>query len=193
MNGCCRIPEGIKEQVGIGNRVKSALGLEPRFVEYDKPVDWQKPYDTLRRKWGEIPITNWEILSTEELLALPDDELLAKWEKSRATLTTGAEWDHRGWYHALYADSMGGKKVIDIGSGFGVDSITFAQHGARMTFVDLVERNLKVLQRLCKILGLKDVEFQHFQGLNSLRAGHGLRRHHGHGIASQCSSRGDEA
>lgn len=155
--------------MGIGNRVKSALGLEPRFVGYDKPVDWQKPYDTLRRKWGEVPITNWEILSTEQLLALPDDALLQKWEKSRTTLTTGAEWDHRGWYHALYADSMRGKKVMDIGSGFGVDSITFAQHGARLTFVDLVETNLKVLQRLCGFLGLKDTRFVLFEDLHSLK------------------------
>jgi len=155
--------------VGIGNRVKSALGLEPRFVGYDKPVDWTKPYDTLRRKWVDVPITNWEILSTEELLALPDDALLAKWEKSRTTLTTGPEWEHRGWYHALYADIMSGKKVMDIGSGFGVDSITFAQHRARLTFVDLVESNLKVLQRLCNILSLKDVQFQLFEDLHSLR------------------------
>jgi len=48
---------------------------------------------------------------------------------------------------------MRGRKVMDIGSGFGVDSITFAQHGAWMTFVDLVETNLKVLQRLCRIFG----------------------------------------
>ena len=155
--------------MGIGNKVKSALGLESRFVPYDKPVDWQKPYDTLRRKWSDVPITNWEILSTAELLALPDDALLTKWEKSRTTLTTGPEWDHRGWYHALYADSMRGKKVMDIGSGFGVDSITFAQHGARLTFVDLVETNLKVLQRLCGILGLKEVQFHLFENLDSLR------------------------
>src|SRR5437773_11952693 len=62
------------------------------------------------------------------------------------------------------------KKVVDIGSGFGVDSITFAQHGARMTFVDLVESNLKVLQRLCKILRQKDVQVHHFQDLSSLGA-----------------------
>jgi len=155
--------------MSIGNKVKSALGLEPRFVPYDRPVDWAKPYETLRHKWGDVPITNWEILSTEELLRLPDDELIAKWEKSRTALTTGEEWDHRGWYHALYADSMAGKKVMDIGSGFGVDSITFAQHGASLTFVDLVETNLKVLQRVCGILGLKDVRFKHFVDLNSLR------------------------
>jgi cyclopropane fatty-acyl-phospholipid synthase-like methyltransferase len=64
---------------------------------------------------------------------------------------------------------MRGKKVMDVGSGFGVDSITFAQHGAMLTFVDLVESNLKVLQRLCGILGLRDARFVHFRDLNSLK------------------------
>lgn len=149
-------------------KVKSILKPWEKFKPYDRPVDWKKPYDTLRHKWGEIPITNWEILSTEELIALPDDALLAKWEKSRITLTTGGEWEHRGWYHTLYADGMRAKKVMDIGSGFGVDSITFAQHGAQLTFVDLVETNLKVLERVCRILGLDDVRFHHFKELSSL-------------------------
>jgi len=64
---------------------------------------------------------------------------------------------------------MNGKKVMDVGSGFGVDPITFAQHGARVTFVDLVETNLKVLERLCKIMGLKEVQFVHLRELDSLK------------------------
>src|SRR5437667_2993493 len=64
-------------------KLKTLVGGGPRFVPYDKPVDWQRPYETLRTKWIEVPITNWEILSSARLLALPDDELLAKWEKSR--------------------------------------------------------------------------------------------------------------
>jgi SAM-dependent methyltransferase len=102
-------------------------------------------------------------------MGLSDDALLAEWEKARRDITTGPEFAHRGWYHALYADGMRGKKVLDIGSGFGVDSITFAQHGAKVTFVDLVETNLKVLERLCKSMGIKDVQFQLFQDLDSLR------------------------
>ena len=109
-------------------------------------------------------------MSTEKLIALADDALLAKWENSRETLTTGGEWEHRGWYHTLYAEWMRGKKVMDVGSGFGVDSITFAQHGARVTFVDLVETNLEVLERLCRIMGLAEVRFVPFKDLDSLRA-----------------------
>ena len=61
------------------------------------------------------------------------------------------------------------KKVMDVGSGFAVDPITFAQHGAKVTFVDLVETNLKVLERLCRVMGLKDVQFQLLENVDSLR------------------------
>lgn len=134
-----------------------------------QPVTWEKPYETLRRKWGSVPTTNWEILKTTELLALSDDALLAKWEATRATTSTGTEFSHRGWCHVLYAETLRNKKVMDIGSGFGIDSITFARNGARVTFVDIVESNLEVLKRLCGIMGLKDVSFHFFEDLDSLR------------------------
>src|SRR5216683_8272007 len=130
---------------------------------------WERPYETLRKKWVQVPTTASGSAKTANLLALPDEALLAEWEKARQDITTGPEFAHRGWYHALYADGMRGKKVMDVGSGFGVDSITFAQHGARLTFVDLVETNLKVLERLCKIMNLKDVQFVHLQDLESLK------------------------
>jgi SAM-dependent methyltransferase len=130
---------------------------------------WERPYETLRKRWNAVPTTRTGIQSTASLLELPDQALLAEWEKARQDITTGPEFAHRGWYHALYADGMRGKKVMDVGSGFGVDSITFAQHGARLTFVDLVETNLKVLQRLCKIMSLSEVRFVLFEDLNSLK------------------------
>lgn len=88
---------------------------------------------------------------------------------SRENITTGSQFGHRGWYHTLYADSMRGKKVLDVGSGFAIDSITFMQHGAKVTFVDLAESNLEVVQRLCNILGLKDVRFLLLEDMVSLR------------------------
>ncbi len=120
---------------------------------------WERPYETLRKKWVQVPTTAAGSERTTRLLELSDEALVAEWEKARMDITTGGEFAHRGWYHALYSDGMRGKKVMDIGSGFGVDSITFAQHGARLTFVDLVESNLKVLQRICGIMGLSDVRF----------------------------------
>jgi len=134
-----------------------------------KEVNWEKAYDKLRTRWGAVPTNNKEFLSTSNLLQLSDQALLAKWEDSRRTITTGPEFGHRGWYHTLYAEFMRGKKVMDVGSGFGVDPVTFAQFGARMTFVDLVESNLQVLERLCKLMGLKDVQFVQLKDLDSLK------------------------
>jgi 2-polyprenyl-3-methyl-5-hydroxy-6-metoxy-1,4-benzoquinol methylase len=129
---------------------------------------WNNPYETLRKKWVAVPTTAQESESTTKLLTLSDEALLAEWERCRKDITTGAQFTHRGWYHALYADGMRGKKILDVGSGFGVDSITFAQRGANVTFVDLVETNLRVLERLCKIMGLDDVRFVLFNDLHSL-------------------------
>jgi len=45
--------------MGLVRKLKTLVGAGgPRFVPYDKPVDWQKPYETLRTKWVEVPITN---------------------------------------------------------------------------------------------------------------------------------------
>jgi hypothetical protein len=35
----------------------------------------------------------------------------------------------------------------------------FRSAGAKVTFVDLVETDLKILECLCKIMGIKDVQF----------------------------------
>lgn len=150
--------------------IRSALGSRPAKVQPAiKDVSWENPYETLRKKWVEVPVTQFGQMKTTDLLNLSDELLLDQWQKAREEITTGLQFSHRGWYHTLYADGMRGKKVMDVGSGFGVDSITFARNGARLTFVDLVETNLEVLKRLCKIMGLKDARFHVLQDLDSLR------------------------
>jgi 2-polyprenyl-3-methyl-5-hydroxy-6-metoxy-1,4-benzoquinol methylase len=99
------------------------------------------------------------------LLSLSDDALLTEWKRRAPTTLRVQDF---GWYHALYADGMRGKKILDLGSGFGIDSITLAQHGASLTFVDLVEENLAVLKRLCGILNLRDVRFHVLHEIDSL-------------------------
>jgi SAM-dependent methyltransferase len=157
--------------MSVIGKIKTALSSRLSEMRSNGgPVSWEKPYETLRKKWVEVPMTNSDMSKSTDILKLPDDALLAKWEATRAATTKGAEFSLRGWYHTLYADALRGKKVMDIGSGFGLDSITFAQNGAKVTFVDIVESNLQVLRRLCKIMGLKDVQFHFFHDLESLRA-----------------------
>ena len=121
--------------MGLVRKFRAIIGSDLAGEPSDgKSTSWQLPYETLRKRWNAVPTTRAEFESTTKLIDLPDQELLAYWEKARTDITAGPEFAHRGWYHALYAESMRGKKVMDIGSGFGVDSITFAQHGARLTF-----------------------------------------------------------
>jgi 2-polyprenyl-3-methyl-5-hydroxy-6-metoxy-1,4-benzoquinol methylase len=156
--------------MGLIRKFRAIIGSDLAGEPSDgKSASWQLPYETLRKKWVEVPSGNSVFEKTTNLMQLSDDALVAQWEKARKDITTGPEFAHRGWYHALYADFIRGKKVMDIGSGFGVDSITFAQHGAKITFVDLVESNLNVLQRLCGIMRLMDVQFVHLRDLDSLR------------------------
>src|SRR5713226_6858404 len=156
--------------MGLLYRIKELKNFRKNGIPSEgESAAWEKPYETLRKKWVEVPTTAAGSEKTTRLMDLPDHALLVEWEKARKDITTGSEFAHRGWYHTLYAEGMRGKKVMDVGSGFGVDSITFAQHGARLTFVDLVETNLKVLERLCRIMDLKDVQFVLLEDLDSLK------------------------
>jgi 2-polyprenyl-3-methyl-5-hydroxy-6-metoxy-1,4-benzoquinol methylase len=157
--------------MNLVHRFKAMTGSDSVRIPSDGTgVTWEKPYETLRKKWIEVPTTRSDRMKTTDLLNLSDELLLDQWVKSRIDITTGPEFAHRGWYHKLYAPGMWGKKVMDVGSGFGIDSITFAQHGAQLTFVDLAESNLAVVKRLCGILELRDVSFLQLQDLASLRS-----------------------
>jgi len=133
---------------------------------------WDQPCATLRRKWGTVPAGGGKRQSTQHMLAMDDGELLSTWQAIRAHDTTGSLYSHRGWYHEFYRDVLRGKRVADIGSGMGLDGITFAQAGARMTFVDLVPDNLQLIERLCGLLGVESAEFFVLHDLASL---HSLR------------------
>jgi FkbM family methyltransferase len=170
-----RKPWNDKRQIA-GRKLRLLLGSAPSVVASgavgngaEERLGWGDPYETLRTKWVGVPVTTLDRMKTSDLFALPDQALLELWERARQEITTGVGFPRRGWYHTLYADGMRGKKVMDVGSGFGVDSITFAQHGAKLTFVDLVESNLRVLERLCNIMGLKDVRFVLLENVESLK------------------------
>jgi len=135
----------------------------------EQSASWEKPFEVLRQKWHEVPTTDTR-MSTIQLLEMPDKELLELWSRIRMEATTGENFDVRGWYHLLYRDILEGKRVMDVGSGLGIDGITFAQHGAKITFVDIVGPNLDVLKRLCRLLGLTEVDFCYLENLDSLSA-----------------------
>lgn len=153
---------------GVKRRLR-AFAPPPPPARVD-PARWNSPFDTLRKKWVEVPTRHDARQRTTDLASLPDHELMALWRASREDITTGVQFAHRGWYHALYRDSMRGKKVLDVGCGLAIDSITFAEHGAKVTFLDLAESNLALVRRVCGQLGLSDTHFVLLENLASLQA-----------------------
>jgi SAM-dependent methyltransferase len=125
-------------------------------------------FDLLRRKWGEVPATTMDRIDSQDLLKLADSELLARWDYFRSTSVTGSAFRRRGWYDLMYRDMFRGKKVLDLGSGLAITSLPFAENGAEVTFVDLVQSNLDVLRRLCRLKGIANTRFRYMEDLGSL-------------------------
>ncbi len=125
-------------------------------------------FDLLRRKWGEVPATTTDRINSVDLLKLTDSELLARWEHFRSVCVTGRAFASRGWYEFLYRDVLRGKRVLDVGCGLAITSLPFAENGAEVTFVDLVQSNLDVVRRLCRLKGLENTRFCYMDDLGSL-------------------------
>jgi 2-polyprenyl-3-methyl-5-hydroxy-6-metoxy-1,4-benzoquinol methylase len=114
-------------------------------------------FAVLRRKWATVPFTQIDRIATDGLSALDDEQLLSHWEKARRITVDGRDPNNRrGWYQLLYRDWCRGRKIIDMGCGLGIDGLHFAEHGAKVTFVDLVPSNIEVVQRICRLKGIAD-------------------------------------
>jgi len=90
-----------------------------------------------------------------------DEQLVAYWRTSAPSdrFTTHLI----GRYH--------GKKLLDVGSGLARTTMQFVEHGASVTFADIVMDNLKVLQRLCKALNAADrCKMLHITSVESFKA-----------------------
>lgn len=115
--------------------------------------------DRYREKWREAPKgsdADGRIFSSE-LLALPDDLLLARWDEMAARRYGG----ELGWLGPLYGDTFRDRAVLELGSGLGFDGLRFAALGARWTFADIVPDNLAVIRRIAGLKGLLEQTAYH--------------------------------
>jgi len=88
---------------------------------------------------------------SSDLLNASDEAMMAHWRKMDASARVPAV---RGWFHQLYSDTFAGKRIVEVGSGFGFDGINFLRQGAHWTFSDLVADNLALVKRIVDNLGL---------------------------------------
>jgi 2-polyprenyl-3-methyl-5-hydroxy-6-metoxy-1,4-benzoquinol methylase len=130
---------------------------------------WEDPFATLRKKWSEVP-TDVERVRVPQLLEMGDQELLRFWEETRANAVAGEYFSRRGWYHLLYEPLFRGARIIDFGSGLGMDSLSFASYAAEVTCVDIVSQNLALLKRIAGLKGLHNVKFVYIEDFDSFNA-----------------------
>jgi SAM-dependent methyltransferase len=117
----------------------------------------------LREKWFEVPVGN-KVRSTKELLELDDSELSSLW----ADMRKKDDFSSREWYRLLYSPIFRGKKIIDVGCGFGFDTMTFAQDGAHVTCLDILESNVSLVRRISALKGIQGIDFLYLDKLESL-------------------------
>jgi len=146
---------------GEGDAAQEPDGMKDRVFGGD-------PFALLRRRWNVLPAGNGRVAAAD-LMALSDAELLTTWHRLRDDATTGPAFGVRGWYHTLYRDVLAGRTAVDVGAGLGLDGLTFAAHGARMIFVDIVEDNLALLRRLAGLLDVRDASYLYLDDLAALR------------------------
>jgi SAM-dependent methyltransferase len=139
-------------------------------IDLDQDPTLRKSFDLERTKWGEVPYTWSHRIHSAELLEGTDAKILEFWTTAHLGATTGKAFSMNGWYQQLYVDVFRGKKLLDVGCGLGRSSVFFASHGARVTFLDVVESNVKFVQRVCDAKRLTDVRFCYMEDLHSLSA-----------------------
>lgn len=124
----------------------------------------------LKKKWGEVPGAGSERITTEKLLNMSDKQLCDFWLNTCRIDTENHRFAVRGWYHALYKDIFADKKILDVGSGLGIDGLTFANNGAKVTCVDIVDSNIELIQRISSKMKIDSISFLLLESLNDLKS-----------------------
>ena len=133
------------------------------------PEGWERPFAKLREKWGVIPTDVDRRQGSGHLLTLSDEALLEDWNRATLNSTTGEGFGVRGWYHEMYRAFVPGKRILDVGCGVATSTICFAEMGAKLTFCDIVQDNVRLVERICALKGI-DAEFFYIDDVESYDA-----------------------
>jgi len=136
-----------------------------------QPVEFDQYLTVLSDKWREVPGSTQERVYSSTFLEQPDTDFLGAWQALYDNNCWGQGYSVRGWYHDLYADlAARGGRWLEVGSGMGYDGIYFARCGAKVTFLDIVPDNLKVIERVCRMVNVTNVDFVHLDKFDRLKA-----------------------
>jgi len=156
-----------------GGGTPSSGSLYAVTAAWARPPDFEAefladPFGRLRAKWQVIPAGAAERVDAARLLDLDDAALRDFWLGIRAGSDDPSGFEDRGWYLHLYRNAFRGRRILDVGSGLGIDTITFAEAGAQVTCLDVVETNLRLVGRVAGILGVALEDVIYLKSLGSL-------------------------
>jgi hypothetical protein len=117
--------------------------------QHTMPQNW---IAALADKWHEIPLTATERGSSIDQLKLSDDELIRWWDD---VARQKREQDFIAWMIEVYRDFIRGKKLIEVGPGMGWFGVECLKFGATVTFIDVANSNLRLIERVCRIKELR--------------------------------------
>jgi SAM-dependent methyltransferase len=104
-----------------------------------------------QEKWRELPGgDHYEPrVFSDTIFKKGDDDFNLYWRRQYDE----AKKPHmRGWFQELYKDTFKGKRVLELGSGLGLDGTYFLGQGALWTFADIVPGNLAVVRRAVEMM-----------------------------------------
>lgn len=120
----------------------------------------RKIFRLLGDSWSEIPYGKLDRVSSKEHLSTSN--LGESFRKAEASAKS-----QREWYRQLYAPTFTGKRVLEIGSGGGLDAAYFIQHGAIWTCTDVSASNLQLIERTFRELEIEVPNLHLIEDMNS--------------------------
>lgn len=113
-------------------------------------------FSSQRDAWATPPVDDVGYLASADLLEYDDAKLTALMAEMQRTRYTG--WRNRDdlWRSSLHLDDTVGKTVLDYGCGVGLEAVQYAYFGNQVTVADIVETNVRLAQRVVKLLAQQD-------------------------------------
>lgn len=109
-------------------------------------------FDAARNYWKHAPSGKGKC-DTAELMELDDQAFFSQWNshfKSRLT----HYWEDRLMVEH-FATLFKNKRILSFGSGIGHNEVQFLEQGAEVVCADIVQSNLDVIDRVCRIKKIK--------------------------------------
>lgn len=141
-------------------RIGTRFQLVSEWVEKIYKRDERASYDldVAREYWQHAP-TGFGKISSADLLKLDDKTFDKRWREQYDSRVN--HYFEERFFNRYCADLFHGKRVLSFGSGMGVNELQFLRTGTQLTCADIVETNLRVIEREAKLEGLKGLSLIH--------------------------------